>query len=619
MKAVVIGLSIWILVGVAVPDYGAWLGLVLGAAATLFADRLDRLEHRLRQLEAARQAVRPAVPGLEPAGPLVVASPPAGPAPLDAAPMTAAAAAPVAPATPHPLTAAPAKPVVQPTPAVVKAPAREPVAAGAQWDWRANMPAHAQKQRSRSWQMPDLGSLEELLAGRLLAAVGGVALLLGGIFFLGLAFSRGWIGPELRVLLGIVVGAGLLGIGSWLLLRPRKAASDAGASARRVVGYVLVGVGLAVISLALFAATRLYALVAPELGVAGSLLASGIAAAVAIRARSQLVAGLGLVAVLAAPPVMGGSPTLLTVAFVGVALSGTTAIALFRYWRWLPPVAFLLTAPQLAVYLPTEPSLAVALPALAIFWALNVLSAGGEEYLTPSDRLRETSATLLGANAAFAVWSGFQLLTGPMEPWRGVFLLALAAGHLGAGAFFLVRNGERHPFGMLVTGTGIAALTLAVPVQLGAPVVPMAWAAEAVALAWIYAERHHLYSGLASIVLGGLAIGHLLTADYVLTWSPTSEVPFFDPSGAAVAFVLAAGAVSPQCWWRPWRSSCPRRCAACRSSRPWWCSRQRASWWSVAGSGSRSPWTSGGRSSSGGSQPASGRCTGPARSRAASG
>src|SRR5258708_3212903 len=43
--------------------------------------------------------------------------------------------------------------------------------------------------------------LEEQLSSRLLAWVGGIALVLGAMFFLSLAFSRGWIGPEARVLI----------------------------------------------------------------------------------------------------------------------------------------------------------------------------------------------------------------------------------------------------------------------------------------------------------------------------------------------------------------------------------------------------------------------------------
>jgi len=87
-------------------------------------------------------------------------------------------------------------------------------------------------------------ALEAWLEGRMLAVVGGVALLLGAVFFLSLAFSRGWITEPMRVLVGLAAGAVLLILGELSFTRLRG-----------IIGHVLVAVGLATISLALFAAT----------------------------------------------------------------------------------------------------------------------------------------------------------------------------------------------------------------------------------------------------------------------------------------------------------------------------------------------------------------------------
>lgn len=142
-----------------------------------------------------------------------------------------------------------------------------------------------------------LAELEERLAGRALAVVGGVALILGAIFFLSLAFSRGWIGPELRVLIGLAAGsAGLLAGGLFLERR------------NTLLGNVLTPVGLAVISISLIGATRLYHIAPTEVGLAGALLSAAIVAMVAVRNDSQLVAGFGLVSVLVAPPLLGARP-----------------------------------------------------------------------------------------------------------------------------------------------------------------------------------------------------------------------------------------------------------------------------------------------------------------------
>src|SRR6185369_16491624 len=113
--------------------------------------------------------------------------------------------------------------------------------------------------------------------------VGGIALFVGAIFFLSLAFSRGWIGPEARVALGVVAGLVTGTAGAALLLR---SASPIDAR-REVLAHVLLGLGLGVVNLALFAATRLYGLLAPEVALA-IVLAVGVGtAALAIRQSSE--------------------------------------------------------------------------------------------------------------------------------------------------------------------------------------------------------------------------------------------------------------------------------------------------------------------------------------------
>jgi len=65
----------------------------------------------------------------------------------------------------------------------------------------------------------DFRDIEERFAGRALALVGGAALLLGAVFFLSLAFSRGWIDPSMQVALGLIGGSVGLVAGAILLFR----------------------------------------------------------------------------------------------------------------------------------------------------------------------------------------------------------------------------------------------------------------------------------------------------------------------------------------------------------------------------------------------------------------
>ena len=373
---------------------------------------------------------------------------------------------------------------------------------------------------------------EELISGRGLAWVGGLAVLVGAVFFLSLAFSRGWIGPSARVVIGVVVATAMIAGGGMFFQRKEA-----------TFGHVLVSVGLGIMSLSMLSATRLYDLIPIELGLAITLVSAGSAAMIAIRANLQVVAGYGIVAALAAPPVLGADPNGTTIAFLATALVGTTAIALYKTWRWLSPLAFVLTVPQFAVWVVDDAPVAAGMIALAGFWVLHAIAAGGEEFRIRKSKLSESSATLLMANAAFAVGAGFALLDGDAEQWRGTFLLAVAVAHGVLGGYFLRAEGDRHPFGMLAFGTGLAALTMAVPVQFGGNTVTLAWASEATALAWVYSKLKNPYGGGASVLLGAMSIAHLVTFEYPFYHLFTADDPsrpLFNGNGLTIAYLLGA-------------------------------------------------------------------------------
>ncbi len=395
----------------------------------------------------------------------------------------------------------------------------------------ASSPAIQPTIRPPKQLMATLAELEERLAGRALAIAGGIALILGTIFFLSLAFSRGWIGPELRVLIGLAAGSASVAGGAVFLERRNT-----------LLGNVLTPVGLAIISISLVGATRLYHIIPTELGLLGALASAVAVAAIALRYDSQLVAAFGLVSVLIAPPLLGASADTSTLVILGAVLVGSTSIALWRSWSWLPAVAFLLTVPQAMSWVAGHPPVGIALVGLVVYWALNVVAAGGEEFRRHREDLSPSSSTVLLGNAAFVVWAGFVTLSDDLAVYRGLFLVIVAAAHAAVGGWFVARHGERDLFGLLTLGTGIAALTMAIPVQLGAPAVPIAWTAEAVALAFVAARRGHPYSLAVSAVLYLLAAGAVATL-FPLDRAVPDGVPFLDANGGALAFFLGGVAV----------------------------------------------------------------------------
>src|SRR3954469_2028806 len=61
--------------------------------------------------------------------------------------------------------------------------------------------------------------VEELLGGRVLGWAGGAAIVLGAVFFLVMAVSRGWIDEPTRVVLAFLASTALLAVSLWLYER----------------------------------------------------------------------------------------------------------------------------------------------------------------------------------------------------------------------------------------------------------------------------------------------------------------------------------------------------------------------------------------------------------------
>ncbi len=473
--------------------------------------RIEALEHRVATLEVAA--------GLSTA----TSRPPAD----TPAPQPVAAAAP-------PITEpAPAAPNTWLVPPVTPPAASAHAATG--WGAPAYRPGPVAPRAPRQ----TFAELEERFAGRLLAWTGALALVAAAIFFLSLAFTRGWIGEEARVLIGVAVGVTAFAGGAWFLLRGNS-----------LMGHVLTAIGLGVFTIAIMAATRLYELIPPGAGLALALFASIAAAVIAIRTDSRAIAAFGLVAALVAPPLLGASPDLLTLAFVATVLVGTTVIALFRSWAWLPPVAFLLSAPQLALWLIGEQNAWFALVALTGFWALNVVAAGGEEVRVRRNDLRPTSATLALMNAVFLAAGLLVVFDGDLEPWRSTAYVVAAALHVVIGSWFLARQGLEHRFGTLIAGLGAAFLALAAVAQLGGAIVPAAWALEALVLTWIAIRLEYRYAAWAAVGLGTLSI-----ASFVLVTYPAGNPGLLPgaPFGheETISLVVVTGALLSAAWLVP--------------------------------------------------------------------
>jgi len=370
-------------------------------------------------------------------------------------------------------------------------------------------------------------SLEDLLGGRILAWLGGLAIVVGVVFFLVIAVDRGWIGVEARVALAFVGSTILLAAG--LFLYERRGQTEAAVAA--------VASALAALYASLTYATAVQEVIAQEAGLLVAGLVGAAGAAIAVRWRSQFVAALALLGALAAPVLVGGDTTGLSLAFMVVALVATVGALLWQRWGWLALGAFLISAPQLVYWSWDRDDLLLPLAVLALYWCLFVVAAIGYELRVPASALRVSSASVLLLNAALATALGWSLVDdrgtsqGATAWVLGVTLSYIVLGGVG----FRQRMSTEIAALLVAVGVGLSGVTLAL--ALDGPALVAGWSAEAVILAWVSRRTGEQRALVFSVVFLGLAALHTLIDEA----PPDSLIDGVADLRVAVAAVLCVG------------------------------------------------------------------------------
>ena len=345
-------------------------------------------------------------------------------------------------------------------------------------------------------------SVEDLLGGRVLGWVGGVAVVLGVVFFLVMAANRGWIDETTRVLLAFVGSTALLAAG--LYLHERQGRTQA--------ALATVATAIAALYVTLTAGTQLYDLIDPVLGLVFAGVVGAVATAIAVRWDEPVVAGIGIVGALLAPVLVDAGTDSMALAFMGVALVSAVGVLLWRRWSWLGVAAYFVSAPQLLAWLYGEydERLGLSLGVLAAFWLLYAVAAIGYELREPTASLRIVSASLLLANAALLAGAGWAMLedtghSGAATSW----VVGAAALHIGGGVPAYGGRMSREIAALIVAvGTALAALGLALAID--GPALVAGWAAEALVLAWSARRLGDPRGQVAAAAFFALALAHTI-------------------------------------------------------------------------------------------------------------
>jgi uncharacterized membrane protein len=350
--------------------------------------------------------------------------------------------------------------------------------------------------------------LEELLGGRLLGWVGGVAIVLAAAFFVTVALQHGWIDERVRVALAFAASTALFVAGVWLYERKGKTQAALAACAAATAALFATDT----------AATVGYALLPPWAGLLVAAAVGIAATAIAVRWESPIVAGLGIVGALLAPVLVRAGDGTLSLAFVAVALVAATSVALWRRWAWLAGLSWLATVPQAAFWLAHErhEHLGRALLALAALWAVHAVAALGSRARNREPDTQIAAGALTVLNSTAAVAGGWTLLhLAQHGNWATAWVLVAALVHLmlAVGAVAARDDEEVADVAALLVALGGAYLAAGTALALHGPALVAAWSAEAVVLAAVARRRRDLraYAGAALYLL--LAAGHVVVRE----------------------------------------------------------------------------------------------------------
>ena len=349
------------------------------------------------------------------------------------------------------------------------------------------------------WVSPDVKAaapepaLETTFGLGWLNRVAVVTLIFGVGFLFKYAVDSQWIGPAMRVALGVAAATLSLFLGEWISLRGQKTFARG-----------LTGLGLALLYLSFYAGFGFYHLLPQGTAFLLMCLTTAAAAMLALHYDSQAVALLGLAGGYLTPVLLSTGENHMWVLAGYTSMLNVGALAIARAKRWPAPEYLAWPATALLFlgwasrWLDDDTRLAAwgwLSLIFALFFAASVVGA----------RL-----WLLALNTGAYFAGTYVLLDGQYHSSMGAFTFALAlAQALLAKA---VWNRDRR-LGELAGAIAAVLLTLAIPIQFVGFRITMLWSLEAAALTWLSVRFERPRLQMAASLVFALVLVRLVTLD----------------------------------------------------------------------------------------------------------
>ena len=343
--------------------------------------------------------------------------------------------------------------------------------------WSSTVP----RERPPAPARPTAQTIESEIALKWMGRVGVIALVVGAAFFLQYAFSHGWVPPELQVAIGIIAGLVLV------------VAGEGNRRLERIqFGEALVGGGLAILYVSIYAAFAFFRPALIPWETAFALMAVVTAAGVVLSLRANalstaVLATLGgfLTPVLVQQRGSGGEGQMLQLfGYILVLDLGILAVSLWRQWRALQYLSFAGTWLMVWGWMGEhyQTSLAEALAGVASVFFITFLIVPVARNVwrrlptTPEDLF------LVIVNPAVYFPTAAGVLYHDYTDYLGLYAFAMAGLYAGLAYTAHTYRAADRLLGLTGVGICVGFAIVAVPLQFHGNWIMVGWAVEAVVL-----------------------------------------------------------------------------------------------------------------------------------------
>ena len=345
---------------------------------------------------------------------------------------------------------------------------------------------------------PILNKGGEEVSGRFLGKIGIAAVLIGVAFFLKYAFDNNWVGENGRVMIGIIIGLGFLGLGQYLRKQYLRY-SD-----------LLMGGGIAILYLSVFAARSFYGLIDPVTAGVFFFIVTALSFAISIVNATQTLALVSVIGAFATPFLVGSHENAMWSLFfyLTVINAGVLGISFFKKWPRLNVATFVGTVLNFLVWYGMYYKAADALGPTLFFCVVTFiifLLASVARGIKAGIKADEADYILMGANAFCFAVMGYTILAPEYHGVLGFASVLVALIYMAVAFMVNKANPEDTALNIFLPGLAVTFLSAAVPLQFSGPWIAVAWFVESCILygiASVISNRGFQVMGVVVYVLG---------------------------------------------------------------------------------------------------------------------